>query len=124
MGFVHLRVSKVNTQRVLVFVHMPKQSVEVKGKVIPILDMTACRGSERIAPLILNHSTIRRWVVNITPRPLYPGIQSIGSRGEKYYADVKTARQCPCVLLVNVGKGRGEVKKVIGVFEYAAEEMS
>jgi hypothetical protein len=34
--------------------------------------MKACRGSRRTAPLILSLDTRLRWVVNFTPKPLYP----------------------------------------------------
>jgi hypothetical protein len=42
------------------------------GKVVPVHNMKACRGSKGIPPLILDLGAKWRWVVNIMPRPLYP----------------------------------------------------
>jgi hypothetical protein len=44
----------------------------VKGKAVPVHAVKAYRGTRGIAPLILNLGTRWRWVVNFTPRPLYP----------------------------------------------------
>jgi len=42
-----------------------------KGKVHPCTGHSAHRESRGIALLFLNHGTRRRWVVSITPRPLF-----------------------------------------------------
>jgi hypothetical protein len=40
--------------------------------VVPVYPMKTYRGNRGRAPLILNLGTSWRWVVNITPQPLYP----------------------------------------------------
>ena len=42
-------------------------------KFIPVHTMNVYGGNRCIDPLILNHDTLWRYVVNFTPRPLYPG---------------------------------------------------
>jgi hypothetical protein len=44
----------------------------IKNEVVPIRTMKAPRGSESTAPFILNPCTRCRWVVSLTPQPLYP----------------------------------------------------
>ena len=41
-------------------------------KVVPVHNMKAYRWRRDKVPLMLNHGTIYRRVVNFTPRPLYP----------------------------------------------------
>jgi hypothetical protein len=40
-------------------------------KAVPVHTMKAYRGSRGLVPLILNHGTIWRGMVNFKPRPLY-----------------------------------------------------
>jgi hypothetical protein len=47
-------------------------NVKVKGKVVLMNAMKAYVGNGGIAPFILNRGRRYRWVVNFTPRPLYP----------------------------------------------------
>jgi len=40
------------------------------NKVVSVHAMNTYKGNDGLAPLILNHCTIRRLVVNCTPRPI------------------------------------------------------
>jgi hypothetical protein len=51
---------------------------EGKGKAWPAPTTRAYRSSRPIAPFILNLSSTLRWVINFTPRPLYPLEQNTG----------------------------------------------
>jgi hypothetical protein len=42
------------------------------SNIVSVHAMEVCTGSRGIAVLILNLGTRWRWVVNVTPRPLYP----------------------------------------------------
>jgi hypothetical protein len=48
-------------------------------KVVPVHATRAHGGNRGIPPLLLNLGDRWRWVVNVTPRPLYPDIHSAGS---------------------------------------------
>jgi hypothetical protein len=45
---------------------------EFRDQVVPVRDMKAYKGSRGMAPLIFNIGARWRWVVSITPRPLWP----------------------------------------------------
>jgi len=76
--FVVVRIKMPRMRRCLV----TSPLLHVQNKIMTSLSMPVqkCRGgSKDIAPLILNHSTIWRPVVGITPRPLYPRVRTPGS---------------------------------------------
>jgi hypothetical protein len=66
----------IYTLYIYIYIHIHK------GEVDPVYTMKAYRRSGCIAPLIHNIGTRCRWVVNITPWPLYPRYPLNGRLGE------------------------------------------
>jgi len=51
----------------------------LKSNIVPVLAMKTYLGCGGIAPLILDFSAKRRWVVNFTPLSLCPLVKSSGT---------------------------------------------
>jgi hypothetical protein len=63
--------------------------VKWKGKFVPVLSV---RGSGRIALSILDLGTSWRWVVSVTPRPLYSGEGGLGTHWKGDWVSPRTDR--------------------------------